>query len=366
MDYLPIFLTFLISFLSAILIIATSKWHGKYSQDHLEGVQRFHEKATPRIGGLAIIVALGFGVLFSTDESRQLLRLLFILGFFVFSFGFTEDITKKVSVALRLWAGFMPAVIAYFMAGITLRSIGWLPIDYLLGFTPLAILFTAFAVGGVTQSINIIDGFNGLCSWVSTWSLLGIMVIALQVGDNALASIIPLIIAAIFGVLVLNWPLGKIFLGDGGSYLLGLSVAWCSVLLASRNPEVNPFALFLICVYPITEVLYSIYRRKKSKKSTGQPDRMHLHQLIAIVYVYPGFQKLSSAVLKNSATGFLVSLLSIPPVLIASIFFDRPPVILAAIPLFVLAYCLLYRWMIFKSQNKKPRAEKNLIRSDVV
>jgi hypothetical protein len=103
-----------------------------------------------------------------------------------------------------------------------------------------------------------------------------------------------------------------------------------------------------------------------SKKSTGQPDRMHLHQLIAIVYVYPGFQKLTSAVLKNSITGFLVSLLSIPPVLIASIFFDRPPIILGAIALFIVAYWLLYRWIFLKSQNKKPRAEKNLIRSDVV
>ena len=161
LDYLPIFLTFLISFLSAVLIIATSKWHGKYSQDHLEGVQRFHEKATPRIGGLAIIVALGFGVLFSSDESRQLLRLLFILGFFVFSFGFTEDITKEVSVALRLWAGFMPAVIAYFMAGNSIRSIGSLPIDYLLNFHPAHTLYTVFAGGGVTQTMKMLGGSKG-------------------------------------------------------------------------------------------------------------------------------------------------------------------------------------------------------------
>ena len=343
-------LVFLVSFLFAGLIVATSKWHGKYSYDALVGVQRFHEKATPRIGGLAIILALAIGVLVLQGESKQLLRILFILGFFVFSFGFTEDITKQVSVAVRLWAGFMPAVIAYFLNGTTLHSIGWAPVDYLLGFPSAAILFTAFAVGGVTQSINIIDGFNGLCSWVTTWSLLAIMAIALQVGDVELAGIIPVVLAAIFGVLLINWPFGKIFLGDGGSYLLGLCVAWCSVLLATRNSSVTPFALFLICIYPITEVLYSMYRRKKHKKSTGQPDRLHLHQLIAMTYVYSGIAKGHSSVMKNSITGFLVSLLSVASGVVAALFYDQPPVILGAIAVFVLAYLLLYRWVLAKSK----------------
>ena len=111
----------LVSALICFLIKVTTQWHGKYSMDHVVGVQRFHESATARIGGLAIIFALGVGVLLLQGESKQLLRNLFILGFFVFSFGFTEDITKQVSVAIRLWAGFMPAVIAYFMTGTVLR-----------------------------------------------------------------------------------------------------------------------------------------------------------------------------------------------------------------------------------------------------
>ena len=343
-------LIFLVSFIFAGLIVATSKWHGKYSHDTLVGVQRFHEKATPRVGGLAIIVALAVGVLVLQGEPKQLLKMLFILGFFVFSFGFTEDIAKQVSVAVRLWAGFMPAVIAYFLNGTTLHAIGWAPLDYLLSFPVVAIVFTAFAVGGVTQSINIIDGFNGLCSWVSTWSLLAIMAIALLVGDVELASIIPIVLAAIFGVLLFNWPFGKIFLGDGGSYLLGLCVAWCSVLLATRNPSITPFALFLICIYPITEVLYSMYRRKKHKKSSGQPDRLHLHQLIAMTYIYPSIATRNSSVIKNSITGFLVSLLSVAPGTVAVVFYDRPPVILGAIIVFILAYILLYRWTLLQSK----------------
>ena len=339
----------LVSVLVCFLIKLTTQWHGKYSIDKLEGVQRFHETATPRIGGLAIIFALGVGVLVLHDEPKQLLRTLFILGFFVFSFGFTEDITKQVSVAIRLWAGFMPALIGYFMSGVVLRSVGWEPVDALLQFNPVAIIFTAFAMGGVTHAINIIDGFNGLCTWASIWALTAIMCVAIQVGDTSLAMMLPIMIAGITGFLLFNWPFGKLFLGDGGSYLLGLCVGWCSVLLAVRNPTVFPFTLLLVCVYPVTEVLYSMYRRNKSGKATGQPDRMHLHQLVAMVYIYPSLnQIISSPVLKNSLTGFVMSLLMIPTACIAVVFYDRPPIILLAIALFAAIYVVFYRNLLAK------------------
>ena len=339
----------LVSVLVCFLIKLTAHWHGKYSIDNLEGVQRFHETTTPRIGGLAIIFALGVGVLVLHDEPKQLLRTLFILGFFVFSFGFTEDITKQVSVAIRLWAGFMPALIGYFMSGVVLRSVGWEPVDALLQFNPVAIIFTAFAMGGVTHAINIIDGFNGLCSWASIWALTAIMCVAIQVGDTSLAMMLPIMIAGITGFLLFNWPFGKLFLGDGGSYLLGLCVGWCSVLLAVRNPTVFPFTLLLVCVYPVTEVLYSMYRRNKSGKATGQPDRMHLHQLVAMVYIYPSLNQItSSPVLKNSLTGFVMSLLMIPTACIAVLFYDRPPIILLAIALFAAIYVVFYRNLLAK------------------
>ena len=351
MSEIPAVLAVLLaSVLICFLIKVTTQWHGKYSMDHVVGVQRFHESATPRIGGLAIIFALGVGVLLLQGESKQLLRNLFILGFFVFSFGFTEDITKQVSVAIRLWAGFMPAVIAYFMTGTVLRSVGWEPFDALLRFNPLAIIFMAFAMGGLTQAINIIDGFNGLCAWTSIWALTAIMLIAMQVGDASLAIMLPIIIASIFGFLLFNWPLGKLFLGDGGSYLLGLCVAWSSVLLAVRNPEVFPFTLFLVCVYPITEVLYSMYRRKRGRKSTGQPDRLHLHQLVAVVFIYPNLSQTSNSALKNSITGFIMSLLMLPAACIAIMFYDRPPIILGAITVFIVLYAVFYRTLLGKLQ----------------
>src|SRR5947208_8318099 len=70
-------------------------------------------------------------------------------------------------------------------------------------------------------------------------------------------------------------------MGDGGAYLLGFWLAELSVLLVAQHPEVSPWFPMLLLVYPIFETLFSMYRRKFiQRQSPGQPDRMHMHQVI--------------------------------------------------------------------------------------
>src|SRR5258707_10042434 len=78
-----------------------------------------------------------------------------------------------------------------------------------------------------------------------------------------------------------NYPKGKIFLGDGGAYLLGFWLAELAVLLVARNPDVSPWFPLLLLVYPIFETLFSIYRRCfLHGRSSGDADALHFHQLI--------------------------------------------------------------------------------------
>ena len=69
-----------------------------------------------------------------------------------------------------------------------------------------------------------------------------------------------------------------------------------------------------------------------------------------MTYIYPSIATRNSSVIKNSITGFLVSLLSVAPGTVAVVFYDRPPVILGAIIVFILAYILLYRWTLLQSK----------------
>lgn len=146
-------------------------------------------------------------------------------------------------------------------------------------FTLVSVIFTAFAVGGVANAINIIDGFNGLASTMSSLAFVGYAVIAWQVGDHNLAGVALVCAARVWGFFWVNWPFGKIFLGDGGSYFIVFALAFVAVMLIERNPSVSAFAILM------TEVLLSIFRRRIKKLHPGHPDRLHFHSLVKQRYV---------------------------------------------------------------------------------
>jgi UDP-N-acetylmuramyl pentapeptide phosphotransferase/UDP-N-acetylglucosamine-1-phosphate transferase len=103
----------------------------------------------------------------------------------------------------------------------------------------------------------------------------------LQAGDHLVATLAALGIGAALGFLMVNYPTGKLFLGDGGAYFLGFWVSEIAVLLLVRNDSVNAWQVLSICAYPVIEVLYSIYRRKFiPKANAGSPDAMHMHTLV--------------------------------------------------------------------------------------
>jgi UDP-N-acetylmuramyl pentapeptide phosphotransferase/UDP-N-acetylglucosamine-1-phosphate transferase len=199
-----------------------------------------------------------------------------------------EDITKRVGVTQRLLATMASGVLAWWITDYSLSRVDVWGVDWLLRYTLVSVVFTAFAVGGVANSINIIDGFNGLASTMSSLAFIGFAMIAWQVGDHALMGASIVLAACVWGFFWVNWPLGKIFLGDGGSYFIGFALAWVSVLLIERNPGVSAFAPLVICAHPITEVLFSIYRRYYKESHPGHPDRLHFHSLVKQRYLKIG------------------------------------------------------------------------------
>jgi len=195
--------------------------------------------------------------------------------------GLVEDMTKRVSVRARLAATALSAVIASAVLGATVNELDLWGVDALLAFTPFAVLVTAIVVAGGSNAINIIDGFNGLSGSTIVIMAAGLSAVALQNGDAFVAILGMLGIGAAFGFLALNYPRGKLFLGDGGAYFLGFWVSEMAVLLLVRNASVNAWQVLAICAYPVIEVLFSIYRRKIIQGvSPGAPDALHLHTLV--------------------------------------------------------------------------------------
>jgi UDP-N-acetylmuramyl pentapeptide phosphotransferase/UDP-N-acetylglucosamine-1-phosphate transferase len=259
-----------------------------------------------------------------------------------FAFGLLEDITKKVSVQTRLIATMLSGVLAWYLTGVAMQDTGVAAMDWLLSYLPLAVLFTAFAVGGVANAINIIDGFNGLAAGSVAIMLIALGLIALNLGDAPLASVCFLVAACAVGFGALNWPMGRLFLGDGGAYLLGFLLAWLAVLLPMRHDEIHAWTTILVCAYPVLEVGFSVVRRRKRVgHHPGQPDKVHLHHLIHRRIICKLFPSLSPT-LKNGYTSPLCWLATALPAAWAVVFAENTPMLIAAVGALVFFYSAVY------------------------
>lgn len=333
------------SFVLCVLLVLTKRWHGALTMDHMEGIQKFHTAPTPRIGGVPIVIGLVVAWGKAPADIQALITPILFAGLPAFIFGVLEDITKRIGVMQRLLATMASGLLAWWITDYSLTRVDIWGVDWLLGFTLVSALFTAFAVGGVANSINIIDGFNGLASTASVLAFLGYAMIAWQVGDLQLAGLALVLGACVWGFFWVNWPLGKIFLGDGGSYFIGFALAWVAVMLIERNPGVSAFAALVVCVHPVTEVLFSIYRRKIKKTNPGHPDRLHFHSLVKRRYVARWFGHYSSRI-RNSITGALVASMTVTAVMAANLFYDHVALSAAAFVGLALGYVAIYARMV--------------------
>lgn len=280
----------LVSLAVCVLIVVTQRWHGAVSLDaNLSGKQKFHKAPVPRIGGLALVLGiagayawahLGSGALAAGATAAGAAALI-VSALPVFAIGLVEDMTTRVSVRMRLGVTLASALLAWWSMDAVLSRVGLPLVDELLAFLPLAVGLTAVAVAGITNAINIIDGFHGIAGSTVIVILSGIAFLGWRCGDALVLELALLGIGATIGFLLVNYPLGLLFMGDGGAYFLGFWCAELAVLLVWRQPSISPWQVLAIYAYPVIEVLYSIFRKKVLRgMSPTMPDRLHLHMLI--------------------------------------------------------------------------------------
>lgn len=343
------FSCFLLSFFLTALFIRYRNLHQAFSADtDFSGPQKFHTKAVPRIGGPAIYLGLciaGIIRLFSDVPSGTQLLTLLVCGLPVFLFGLIEDLTKKITPRTRLIASFVSAVLASFFLGASLHSIDLAWFDPILRYPAIAIAITCIMISGLTNSYNIIDGFNGLACMVGVISLAAIAYVAFRNNDSTLIFLSVATIAAILGFFMWNYPKAHIFLGDGGAYFIGFTIGVLSILLVVRNTAVSPWFAALINIYPIFETIFSIWRKKFIKKmSPGMPDGVHLHMLIygrIARWVDPG--NINSLLSNNARTSPFLWVFSSLAVFPATIWWQDTSILQILTLTFCISYVYVYR-----------------------
>lgn len=258
----------------------------------------------------------------------------------IFFLGFIEDCTNRLSPGIRFCAtlvlGVSVATIGY--DRIVRVDLPFFPSLDILGLTGewLSLGLTALAIAGYIHAMNIVDGLHGLAVAASMIMLIGLGSIALTIGAHDLAMSAFLLCAVCSGVFLVNFPRGLVFLGDSGAYLLGFFIVVIAIAIPARYEQISPWASLVICSYPVIEVLFSIWRRMRSKKRKAwQADRLHLHSLV--------YRRL----VRNNPTASLVLIFPICTVVsIAVLLPTRTPVLQLTFFLSVSLYVLSYRMLI--------------------
>ena len=251
-------------------------------REDVNAVQAAHSRPTLRIGGLGILLGVLTGTLALSFDPKFLsyASLLLVSAIPLILAGFAEDLGFGVPPKLRLGAIAISALLCASFLPATVSRLGVPGIDALLALYPLALIFTIFAASGVTNAFNLIDGLNGLASFTAVTTSVALSALALIAGLDHLQTFYGMFAVVTLGFFILNYPFGRLFLGDGGAYLLGHCLVWGGVTLANQVSGLSPFAILLIFFWPIADTALAIWRRARLSNPADRPDRLHFHQLV--------------------------------------------------------------------------------------
>ena len=342
-----VFCAALLAWLGAVVLARPGNGRGR-ALDVADGdLRKVHATATPRVGGIAVAAGIAGGVAavwaFGEDVGSGLVLLACVAPGLVW--GLIEDLSKRGAVAVRLALSGVGAGLAFVLLDARITLVDLPVIDELLAIHAVSFAFTVFAVAGVTNAINVIDGLNGLAGVTSLFAAIGLAMVAWVVGDQFVFASACVLAASVAGFLRVNFPSGRIFLGDGGAYLIGLTLALLSVMLVQRNSQVSPWFPLVLLAYPIWETIFSMYRRKNRGRSTGEADALHLHTLVyrrVVRWKGPRAKARDCAVRNSLASMYLWALPAICWAF-AVAFWNRSLVLQAGAVVFALVYIAAYR-----------------------
>ena len=271
--------------------------------------RRMHKVPTPRLGGLAIFIGFMISTLLFVPMTPEMKSVL--LGAVVIVvLGVVDDsvvLSAKVKFIIQILAALIPALNGVTIQAFSNPNIFSSNLYWMLG--NLSIPFTVLWIVAVTNSVNLIDGLDGLANGVSTISATTMLVLALLLGESDVAIVLAALVGACVGFMPYNFNPAKMFMGDTGAMFLGYILATMSIQGLFKYYAVISFVVpFLILGLPIFDTSFAFFRRLARGQSPMSPDREHIHhrlidmglsqkQAVATLYVVSAILGLSAVVL---------------------------------------------------------------------
>jgi UDP-GlcNAc:undecaprenyl-phosphate GlcNAc-1-phosphate transferase len=294
--------------------------------DHPDGVRKKHATAVPRVGGIAIMLAyvgtfaiafaLPFSYTFLLRRALPNILHLALAGSVIFVTGVLDD-RLRLSAWKKL-AGITAAAVLAYTAGIRvdIHILHSLPAWPGLGFA-----LTVIWLIGCTNAFNLIDGMDGLAAGVGLVAAVTMLIAALTQGNLPLALATMPLAGCLLGFLRYNFNGASVFLGDGGSLLIGFLLGCYGALWSEKSVTLVALTVPLMAVsIPLLEVVLSIVRRYLRYRPIFEADRGHIHHkllerglspkgVVLTIYAFCGVVALLSLVassLRNQFSGLIV------------------------------------------------------------
>jgi UDP-GlcNAc:undecaprenyl-phosphate GlcNAc-1-phosphate transferase len=248
--------------------------------------RKHHEGFIPLTGGPAIFISLILCYLLWLSE------VLIVAMALVLVVGLIDDL-RQLSPRIRLIAQTLVALMMVLWGGQMVDDLGDLFGLGVLHLGILAIPFTVLCVVGLINAFNMADGLDGLAAGIAAAAMFWLF-IAAQIAGTTIPPHLPILLAAVVGFMFINArhplnPKAAAFLGDSGSMLLGVSLAWFAMSL-TQNPNrvLPPASILWILGLPVIDTLRVMVRRLFNRQSPFEAGRDHFHHVLLDLGLSPG------------------------------------------------------------------------------
>ena len=267
----------LVTFISSLILVPISKKIAKHiGALDMPNKRKIHKKPMPRLGGLAIYGTFLIGYMLYGNNSPQMLSVL-IGSFLLVIMGMIDDI-NPLRAKYKIVVQTISAVIVVFYGRIYLTDLSAFGLSVNLP-NVLAYIISVVFIISLINAINLMDGLDGMSSGIGIIYFLTISVVAYILGRfGGLEIILAIImIGALLGHLVYNFPPASTFMGDSGSNFLGFMVAVTSLIGFKTTTFTSLIIPIVILALPIFDTALSIFRRLLKGQGIAEPDREHFH-----------------------------------------------------------------------------------------
>ncbi len=280
--------------------------------------RKIHKKPMPYFGGLAIYVSIMSCMIVFMPHDKTNISIMIGATVIVLA-GILDDMydmPAKVKFIIQIVAACI-AIYGGVKIHFVTNPLAETGISLLRNLT---VPITLFWIVGITNTINLIDGLDGLASGVASIAAATLLFTAAIKGYYFIVLQCAIIVGASLGFLPFNFNPAKIFMGDTGSLLLGYMLAVTSVLGTVKSvAAIALIAPIFALGVPIFDTTFAIVRRKLNNKPIMQADKEHLHhqlmkkglnqrQTVLIIYLISMLLGLAAVVVSDAepATGFIV------------------------------------------------------------